>query len=162
VLVGFWLSRGVPFAKALARALCVVGLQTKKQRTGSAKRRLRDDRSVSCTTFNILAPIYKRLDSEVRYAALDWISLCSQFAPLPQRNPPPARFSSRWVGAASRLGEGGMVLPVPEMADALFLVAIVGPRRTAGRASTGPTGSAATRRSSTASSPAAPPSSASR
>jgi hypothetical protein len=55
-------------------------VQTKKQRRGEAGARrqrrrppplqqARDERSVSCTTFNILAPIYKRMDSEV-----SWIS----------------------------------------------------------------------------------------
>ena len=54
--------------------MCLV--QTKKQRSeAGAKRRrdrhhhhrrqLRDERCVSCTTFNILAPIYKRMDNEV-------------------------------------------------------------------------------------------------
>ncbi|KAL6623055.1 hypothetical protein ACP70R_021488 [Stipagrostis hirtigluma subsp. patula] len=45
---------------------------TKKQRRDAAgvrrrrdrRRQPRDERSVSCTTFNILAPIYKRMDSE--------------------------------------------------------------------------------------------------
>lgn len=37
----------------------------------------RDERCVSCTTFNILAPIYKRMDSEVSWisAPFRWISI---------------------------------------------------------------------------------------
>lgn len=57
-------------------------MQTKKQRREAGARRqqqarqrlrpppllqARDERSVSCTTFNILAPIYKRMDSEVSW-----------------------------------------------------------------------------------------------
>jgi hypothetical protein len=63
--------------------VCLV--QTKKQRreAGAKRRRdrhhhhrrqLRDERCVSCTTFNILAPIYKRMENEV-----GWILLCFPF-----------------------------------------------------------------------------------
>lgn len=38
------------------------------------RRQPRDERCVSCTTFNILAPIYKRMDNEV-----GWILLCFPF-----------------------------------------------------------------------------------
>ena len=61
-------------------------VQTKMQRREAGARRRRDrhhhhrrqpqdERSVSCTTFNILAPIYKRMDSEV-----GWILF--SFSPL--------------------------------------------------------------------------------
>jgi hypothetical protein len=89
----------------------------------------------------------------LRGASPSWISLCF---PLAQK--PPARFSSRLVRDLLRCSG------FPEMPDAcswLALFFFLG-GRIAGRASSGPTGSAATTRSSTDSSPTAPPSSASR